>query len=487
MKVAYSIGETLIKPAALAMVKAVCGEETTKKLTTIPLSNDSVHRRIVELSNDVKEQIVTKLKESKFFSLQLDEAIDVARVLQLLAYIRVASNNDIEEHFLFCQPLSTTKTGKDMFNMVDKFFTENLIDWAKCLTVCTDGAPSMIGCRKGFVAHVKKVNPSVQVIHCMLHRKNLASRELSETLHGVMKDVIEIVNFVKARGLNSRLFEELCSACGASHRELLFHSETRWLSRGKVLSRVVELKGELETFLLEKHFALGQKFQNKESVLLLCYLCDMMTALNTLNESMQGHGHTMIDFADKVRAFKEKLQLWYVKVESKRLASFPILNRSIEDLDPEPDLITSVSSVILEHLHTLRKNFEKYIPENINNYMWIKNPFTANVADFDVGFVSGFQEQLIGLKNDSSLQLSFRELSLPKFWCQVANEYPILYEDALKIIIPFPSSYLCEMGFSAMAFMKDKYRNRLDAEHPMRLALSDVEPRFQKLVDAKWR
>ena len=43
------------------------------------------------------------------------------------------------------------------------------------------------------------------------------------------------------------------------------------------------------------------------------------------------------------------------------------------------------------------------------------------------------------------------------------------------------------MGFSALAFMKDEYRNCLDAEHPMRLVLSDVEPRFQKLADAKWR
>ena len=43
------------------------------------------------------------------------------------------------------------------------------------------------------------------------------------------------------------------------------------------------------------------------------------------------------------------------------------------------------------------------------------------------------------------------------------------------------------MRFSALAFMKDKYRNRLDAEHPMRLALSNVEPRSQKLVEAKWR
>ena len=37
------------------------------------------------------------------------------------------------------------------------------------------------------------------------------------------------------------------------------------------------------------------------------------------------------------------------------------------------------------------------------------------------------------------------------------------------------------MRFSILAFMKDKYRNRLDAEDPMRLALSDVELRFQKL------
>ena len=196
----------------------------------------------------------------------------------------------------------------------------------------------------------------------------------------------------------------------------------------------------------------------------------MMTALNTLNESMQGHYRTMIDFADKVRAFKEKLQLWYIKVENKNLASFPILNRSIEDLDPQRDLITSVPSVILEHLHTLRKKLKKYIPEKINNYMWIKNPFTANVADLDVGFVSGFQEQLIDLKNDSSLQLSFGELSLPKFCCQVANEYPISYEKSLKIINPFPSSYLYEMRFSALAFKKEKYRNLLDAEHLVMLS-----------------
>ena len=119
----------------------------------------------------------------------------------------------------------------------------------------------------------------------------------------------------------------------------------------------------------------------------------MMTALNSLNESMQRECRTMIDFANKVPAFKEKLELWYVKVENKKFASFPILNKPIEDLDPEPDLMTSVSFDILERCHTLRKNFKKYIPEN--NCTRKKNPCTANVADFDARFLSDFRELLI--------------------------------------------------------------------------------------------
>ena len=34
-----------------------------------------------------------------------------------------------------------------------------------------------------------------------------------------------------------------------------------------------------------------------------------MTALNTLNESMQGQCRTLIDFADEIRAFKEKVRI----------------------------------------------------------------------------------------------------------------------------------------------------------------------------------
>ena len=41
------------------------------------------------------------------------------------------------------------------------------------------------------------------------------------------------------------------------------------------------------------------------------------------------------------------------------------------------------------------------------------------------------------------------------------------------------------MEFSDLTFKKEKYRNSLGEEHLMRLALSDVESRFKKLLQAR--
>ena len=57
-----------------------------------------------------------------------------------------------------------------------------------------------------------------------------------------------MVNYIKARPLKSRLSTKLCKEMEASNENLLLHTEARWLSRGKALSRVYELKEEMLTF-----------------------------------------------------------------------------------------------------------------------------------------------------------------------------------------------------------------------------------------------
>ena len=192
------------------------------------------------------------MKKRGKWSYQLDESTDTGKNAQLMVYVRCKDDMDLEEEFLFCTPLTTSATGADIFNVVDNFQPEVGINWENCASLCTDGAPAMLGARHGFTARVRQINPSVQVVHCLLHGENLAAQHLSLDLSAVMKEVVGVVNFIKASGVNSRLFKQLCVDHGSQFQHLLFCSNVRWLSRGKLLRRFIDLRTEVQVFLNEK-------------------------------------------------------------------------------------------------------------------------------------------------------------------------------------------------------------------------------------------
>ena len=59
------------------VVTLMCGEKEAKKLNSLSLSNDTVKRRIQEMSHDVLVQVLERVKESPFFAIQLDESTDI--------------------------------------------------------------------------------------------------------------------------------------------------------------------------------------------------------------------------------------------------------------------------------------------------------------------------------------------------------------------------------------------------------------------------
>ena len=74
--------------------------------------------------------------------------------------------------------------------------------------------------------------------------------------------------------------------------------------------------------------------------------------------------------------------------------------------------------------------------------------------------------------------------SLNKFWCGMLALYPNVAKLALKVLLPFATTYLCESGFSALVVLKTEKLNRLNVEDDMRLALSATKPRITELVEA---
>ena len=122
--------------------------------------------------------------------------------------------------------------------------------------------------------------------------------------------MVKIINHIKVRALNLRLFMQLCEEMDAEHTRLLLYTEVRWLSQGRSLPRVFELREPLQRFLLEKQSPLAAHFSDTEWVTKLAYLCDIFNLLRELNLSLQGRMTTVFRWADKVAAFKAKLELW---------------------------------------------------------------------------------------------------------------------------------------------------------------------------------
>ena len=50
--------------------------------------------------------------------------------------------------------------------------------------------------------------------------------------------------------------------------------------------------------------------------------------------------------------------------------------------------------------------------------------------------------------------------NLHTFWIKVKAEYPEIATKALKSLLPFPTSYLCEAGFSVVMATETRLRSR---------------------------
>lgn len=98
----HSIGESLILPASIKIVSIMHGESYANELKTIPLSRDTVSRRIENMSDNIKSQLLNRLR-GNYFAMQLDESTDITNLAQLLVYVRYSYKDKIEEDFLFCQ------------------------------------------------------------------------------------------------------------------------------------------------------------------------------------------------------------------------------------------------------------------------------------------------------------------------------------------------------------------------------------------------
>uniref|UniRef100_A0A0L8GXP5 DUF4371 domain-containing protein n=1 Tax=Octopus bimaculoides TaxID=37653 RepID=A0A0L8GXP5_OCTBM len=263
----YCEGE-FVNKCILKAAEIVC------PFANISLTRNAVANRISDLSADLNRQQKHKVKSFIAFSVAIDESTNITDVAQLAIFLRsVGETLTVTEEFLELVPMMDTTTANDIFISLVGALDRVGVDWARAVSVATDGAPSM--------------------------GEKQALCWKSVKMDYVMEVVDRTVNFIRTRGLNHHQFDNLLSDIGVTYC-LPYHTEVRWLSRGVVLKRFFNLHEEIEQFMEEK----GKRVQD------LAFSVDITEHLNNLNKMLQGRKKVVTQYFESIRTFKWKLTLW---------------------------------------------------------------------------------------------------------------------------------------------------------------------------------
>ena len=140
--------------------------------------------------------------------------------------------------------------------LIQYFYEEHDISRKNCSSVCTDNAAAMVGKYSGVVAHIKSKNSETVAIHCFLHRQALTVKRMPSDLVEVLEDVTKIINFFKARPLNSRIFKLLCKDIEKTHKALLLQLKFAGCREGRCWQDFMSCMRRFTAFYLIKSISL---------------------------------------------------------------------------------------------------------------------------------------------------------------------------------------------------------------------------------------
>jgi hypothetical protein len=204
-----------------------------------------IQNEMIEImGQQIETQIVTDVKKARFFSVLVDETIDVSRCQQLSLSLRYVHENNLREEFVTFVIVQST-TGTDLAETIFNTLHSLGLDSSFLRGQGYDGASNMSGRFSGVQSIIRNKHPLAMYTHCSSHLLNLAVCSAASTpaIRNAFGTVQSCGNFFarSAQRSNALMTKIEGSLEGVSHSRLQPLCETRWVERHEALIIFLEL------------------------------------------------------------------------------------------------------------------------------------------------------------------------------------------------------------------------------------------------------
>ncbi|XP_072377696.1 zinc finger BED domain-containing protein 5-like [Diabrotica undecimpunctata] len=122
------------------MARSFGDKKMAKNFECVSVSHQTVSRRVDELNTHVYKKMVDTVRDCLYYSLVLDESVDITDKNQLLIFVRCISEDFcVTEELLKLRHMEDGTKGINIFEVVSDS-VKNIGGFQKCSCVCTDGA-----------------------------------------------------------------------------------------------------------------------------------------------------------------------------------------------------------------------------------------------------------------------------------------------------------------------------------------------------------
>ncbi|XP_031345831.1 zinc finger MYM-type protein 1-like [Photinus pyralis] len=142
--------------------------------------SSTICEEVVQLmGKSVLDEIIFRIKKSKYYSISLDSTPDEGHVDQLTVTFRYIEGCTPVERFLYFMPNQGHKA-QDMFDGLMQFLNTHGLDIRNCRGQSYDNASSMSGKYNGLQAKVMQENKLATWVPCAAHSLNLVAKAAAE-------------------------------------------------------------------------------------------------------------------------------------------------------------------------------------------------------------------------------------------------------------------------------------------------------------------
>lgn len=395
--------------------------EIVQKIRDMALTAKTVKDRTIRMAEDITRQQIKDINKAVAYSIACDESKDKSDIEQTALFCRYVNDDGPQEELIKLIPLKGQTRGEDICEAVLNCLKVKEINTTHFMSVATDGAPSMTGPQKGFVALLQKsLDRKLLAFHCILHQEAFCAQTFPPECTDVMDVVIQIVNKIMAKGLNHRQFRSLLDEVESRYSDLLMHNKVQCFSRGDVLKHFAACLEEVKTFLSRKGLTYPE-LEQLEWLEKLHFMVDMTAHLNTLNTALQGKGRTAMHLED-VLAFECKLNVFARDLQRGTLSHFP----SLREFKQAHDTVNT------EYLHSAITTMQTLFVKSFCEFREEKATLSFPVAPLSVDPSHLNTTAFAGLVGQSGLELELADITDKEIWVSKFKSLTADREDVVR-------------------------------------------------------